>query len=380
LLPLFCVSLLGNGTASLNRPGFLFLGDTLKAAPAENALVSPFSIACAMGMVRCGAKADSAAALDGLFGRELGDGAALREKMKNVADGGEVKVTISNRLWYSPVQKVLDSYRNSLKDYFNATAASLDFCNGAAAAATVNRAVEADTNGLIKEIVQPDTFNAGTALVLVNALYFKGEWMVPFAEDMTHDAAFKCADGSEVPCKMMFAARRVPWIRDDARGVSGMVLPYKNDAYQLVALLPDQNRKPADIVNALAGGALQEWMERAVDFYEVRMFLPKLDIAGKSSLRKSMENHGGGVLFSGKADLSGISGDCSLKLDDVLHAVRLKLDERTTEAAAATAAIAMRMSLVEGRELRLDRPFVLVLVERRTGAALLSAVVNKMIK
>ena len=159
-----------------------------------------------------------------------------------------------------------------------------------------------------------------------------------------------------------------------------MVLPYKNDAYQLVALLPDQNRKPADIVNALAGGALQEWMERAVDFYEVRMFLPKLDIAGKSSLRKSMENHGGGVLFSGKADLSGISGDCSLKLDDVLHAVRLKLDERTTEAAAATAAIAMRMSLVEGRELRLDRPFVLVLVERRTGAALLSAVVNKMIK
>ncbi|MBO7742118.1 MAG: serpin family protein [Victivallales bacterium] len=364
--------------ASVNRPGFLFLGDMVKSAPNENAVVSPFSIACAMGMVRNGARGESASGLEQLFGSVIGCGESLRDAMKTVGDGGKVQVALSNRLWHAPQQKVTDAYRKSLQDYFGAFVKDLDFGNAVQAAAAVNQAVAEDTRGLIKELVKPDTFNAGTAMVLVNTLYFKGGWMVPFAEDMTHDAAFTNADGSQVPCKMMFAARPVPMIQDAELGVSGLVLPYKNDAYQLVALLPEQGRSTAVILDALAGGKLNYWLERTSDFYEIRMFLPKLTVEGKSSLRKAMEARGAGALFSSRADLSGISGDRSMKLDDVLHAVKLEMNERMTEAAAATAAIAMRMSLRESKEFRFDRPFVLVLVERRTGAALFAAVINKM--
>ena len=241
----------------------------------------------------------------------------------------------------------------------------------------INAEIARYTSGMVRDLVSPDDFSEITQMVLLGTLYFCGFWVHPFDRNDTEDKIFHLADGGKKSLPMMFQAEFLPYFHSERDGVHGVILPCKKSDNDVIVLMTDDPAVPVSgLIDKLDGPTLTAWLESADANERVRIWLPRLALTHSvDDLAEILRNMGFATLFGNSADLSGICARFPLKLDRIIHAVRLELDETGARAAAATAmwGLVTGAPPVKFRKVKADRPFLLLIRHTGTGQILFAA-------
>jgi serpin B len=300
------------------------------------------------------------------------------ERMKQYAPRDPITLTVANRLFGQEGYQFRAAFLALVKDNYRAPFQPLDFVRDAVGATkTINAWVEDQTHQRIRDILPQGALNDLTRLVLVNAIYLKAPWNEPFEVSATKPLPFHLADGKEVDVPTMSTQRHFGYAKRS--GFTVLVLPYSHWDLRFVIFLPDGKEGFAGLQQRLSSSLLAEC--RQLEARDVILYLPKFKIEPPPlalggtlralGMRSAFDEPQGSANFERMAPRRP---NDYLYLSEVFHKTFLSLDEKGTEAAAATAVImATPQVLVEKPkpvEVHVDRPFIFAIQHAPSGACL----------
>ncbi|VAI41955.1 unnamed protein product [Triticum turgidum subsp. durum] len=309
----------------------------------------PLSIHAALAMVAAGARGDTRRELLRFLGSSSLD--ELHHASANELVGrlnGLTQTSFACGVWVDWRHVLRPEFAATDASRYAATAESVDFVSGAEQARQrVNGFVADATKQLIRDILPPGSVDSSTAVVLANALYFKGAWSHPFD---VFTAPFHVPGGTTVGVPSMTTGRS-QYIALYP-GFRALKLPYKNnvsrqaDAFYMLILLPDSGTLSlADLYNKAV--STPEFIRKHTPVEEVpvgRFMVPKFNFTFEFEASSDMQKLGVTRAFSG-GDFSGmVSGEDGLSISRVYHKATIEVDEQGTVAAAATVVVLMEGS------------------------------------
>jgi len=380
----------------LNRQGFRLLRTLAEEKETENKFISPYSIDSAFGMVYTGAKGGTSDEIRQVLGMPVNPADAdtffllMADQYHAEYDAD---VLVSNSVWVDRrvTNLIRPDYRKTIETYYGGAFYVEDFSRKAAVANKVNALVDRNTKGMIKDIVTPEVFTEQTRMILLNTLFFEAKWMHPFPVEATKPLPFYLFGGRSKRVQMMYQKNSFDYYSCEEDNVHAVVLPYENDRFELVALMPieaglDQGQAAMKSILAKIGDKLDSWLSEPSP-YETRLWLPKVDLTDSMQLKDPMKALGMTspfspftADFSGMFDYSNNPGDERFYIEKVIHKTALKMDEFSTKAAAATAIIGAfggAMPLPQPENVfRADRPFLVLIRDKWTGLILFMGRIN----
>jgi len=238
----------------------------------------------------------------------------------------------------------------------------------------INKWVAEKTNNKITELVSADSVDALTRLILVNAVYFKGDWLNKFSINSTIVEDFHVSPQESVKVKMMSMKGKDFFCGYNRELKSQAIeLPYVGKNLSMFILLPEQSATSlSDLEKKLTSDDLINVREKfKMRWNEVNLWLPRFKLDEKLSLSEVLAAMGMSHLFvPGVADLSGIDGSNELYVSQVLHRAVMEVNEEGTEAAAATAGTITLLCYIEPFSFRADHPFVFFIQDKATKSIL----------
>jgi serpin B len=349
----------------------------------NNLFFSPFSISLALAMAYAGAEGKTREQMASVLHYRLppedlhptfnGLDLMLIKRGDQVDPelGTGFQLNIANSTWAQRDHHFLQEYLDLLAENYGAGVRLTDFVNASdEARRAINEWVSDETQGKIEDLIPPGAIDTLTRLVLANAIYFKASWLNTFQQELTEDRAFNLLDGSQVIAPMMNYSKpeRLRYSRGD--GYQAVELPYVGEDISMVILVPDVGKfsEFEESMNAAQFNAILDLLEAK----NVQLALPKFSFESQFSLADTLRVMGLTAAFDPReADLSGMDGSQDLFITNVLHKAFVSVDEKGTEAAAATAIIVGVTSLpVVDVELTIDRPFIFLIRDIPTGTIL----------
>jgi serpin B len=247
----------------------------------------------------------------------------------------------------------------------------LDYGQTETARRTINRWVESQTRDKIKELLKPGILDPATVLVLANAIYFKGDWAIPFKPKNTRSLPFHLTSANQVNTPMMHQARLDCRYHRDPE-VEVLELPYKGDRLSMVVLLPRQLDGLAGLEQGLTAPKLKGWIG-SLARSDVDVWFPKFKATSAFGLNDKLKALGMVAAF-GAADFTGMFQQGGASISAVVHKAFVEVNEQGTEAAAATGVV---MESSRPPSFRADHPFLFLIRDQSTGSVLfLGRIVN----
>ena len=344
------------------------LGKTASGEP--NLAVSPASLAAAFALLDLGASPKLHAALLKTLRLEgkAGDFAKLRQALSPLIAGSkdESPLTGIGAVYFDREAAPKPAAVAKLKQA-GATVEITDIASPATRDA-INALVKERTRGLIPSLIDNPLHKGG--LVLLNALHFKDEWRMAFDPAQTGEADFHRAEGGAAKVAMMHSGSAPRLARQDGRFV-GVSLPYRTKGYALILITTTD--KPAGLADF---SEVSSWLT-GEGFTETAgtVALPRLAIKAGGDLRASLDSLGLDPAAGAPDALRQFSAKPQ-KIDEIIQKVVIAVDEKGTEAAAATA-ITSR-SLADKPELSFvaDKPFLFALRDEASGQTLIAGYVG----
>jgi serpin B len=287
------------------------------------------------------------------------------------------RLSLATGLFVEEAYPVHTAFCDALTEAFGAEFLSVTFANPEETADRVNTWVADKTEGRITDLVSPDSLLPDMRLILANAVYFEARWADQFAEGMTRPKPFHLLPGAgtgsvEVP--MMATQGTFLYWKSESSDVEALHIDYEEGLSMLV-VLPATGRF-AEVEAGLSAGLLAR-MYAESERTLVALELPRFEMRFETSLGDVLRELGLQTAFDiASADFGGITPHPDgLFLSEAIHQAWLKVDEHGTEAAAATAIMAMAAGMMEEEPPRpipflVDRPFYFFIQERLTGAVL----------
>ena len=316
----------------------------------ENVILSPLSIFQVLGLTTNGALGTTqkemistleSSTLDNLNNINL----KIIDKIKKF-----VTVELANGVMsrFEPIKtfsKVCDKYQAPIEKLVSKKQVN-DWCSK-------------NTHGKITEII--DELSPGTLMLLLNAVYFRGEWVSPFNPDATRGGVFYNFGKEEKKVEMMLQTHEFNYYQDSE--VQAVELPYKNDSMSALIILPNKDIDINDYINKK--NVNDELVKKVVNGMKttyVKLSLPKFEVGFYSKLKDVLKRLNMVTPFTGVADFSGINGSGGLYIDDVIHKTYLKVDEIGSEAAGVTV-VDMRKGVPSSKVvgMEVNRPFIVIL-------------------
>ncbi|MEE4353794.1 MAG: serpin family protein [Desulfatiglans sp.] len=342
-----------------------------------NIFFSPYSISTALAMTLGGARGNTetemARTLRFSLGRENLHSALaqVESRLNELQKAGNIKLSIANSLWPQQDYKFLDEYLSLIKKYYGVSITPVDYKRAREEARTmINQWVEDKTQEKIKELIQPGVLDALTRLVLVNAIYFKGNWQSQFRPEKKKDAPFYMPSKKSVQAPMMTQKGKFRYA--DLGSFEMLELPYVGNEMSMIALLPKKVDGLKQLGADLSAENLKQWKSR-LRKRELLVFLPKFKMTSMFRLDKTLVSMGMVDAFSdSKANFAGMDGRPDwLYIGAVIHKAFVDVNEEGTEAAAATAVVMEARGIPAPPPVfRADHPFVFLIQENRTGSIL----------
>lgn len=232
---------------------------------------------------------------------------------------------------------------------------------------TINEWVENQTENKIKDLLPPGSIGHLTRAVITNAIYFNAIWQHPFSESNTQENTFTLLDGSEVTVPMMSQTESFKYTHGG--GYEAIKLPYQGENMSMLIFMPTEGQF-GDFENSLSSGTLENII-REMESEKIALRMPKFEFKASLKLANVLSDMGMPAAFDETvANFSGITGDRSLFIDQVLHKAFVSVDENGTEAAAATAVVMPTSAPVSPVELSLDHPFIFMIRDDETESIL----------
>ena len=343
----------------------------------KNQFYSPFSISTALAMVYAGARNETARQISQTmdFPSIKSFHTEYNHLLKGLNEGteGKIKLNVANGLWAQKDFKFLDSYFDIVKSNYSSELKNVDFTDGTEREMTrkeINTWVEQKTNDKIIDLLSQGDLTSLTRLVLVNAIYFYGDWENPFSKVATKPDDFFLADKTRIKVPFMNQRENFKYYEDSK--IKAIEIPYKDNKASMVIFLPNKKNGITEFEKSFDYKYYMEIITSLVP-EEVRLSLPKFQTTFKINLGTTLSQMGMPLAFSPTADFSGMTGRRDLYISEVIHQAFINVDEKGTEAAAATAVI-MKMTAIrnptEPKIFNTDHPFVFLIKDNTTGSIL----------
>jgi serine protease inhibitor len=345
------------------------------AATETNIFLSPISISTAFAMVQAGARGETAAEMartlrynrEDRLHPEMG---ALIRRLPIRQEGRQF--TLANALWVQQGYVLRPEYLQTVERNYGAKPALLDFRSRPEAARAINRWAEQSTNGRIRNMISPTDLDPDTRLVLANAVWFKADWQQQFNAARTSPRDFHPRGGAVVRTPFMHQIGSFRHL--DRPGFQAIELPYRGEEMSMIVFLPNARDGLPAFERELTPARLEEWMGAltARERQRVDLALPKIQLETRYDLPPPLMAMGMLLAFSNKSDLGGITDVERLKVDRAIHQTFLLVDEKGTEAAAATVISVVPTSAPAPPQIRFhaDHPFFFLIRDNRSGATL----------
>jgi len=351
---------------------------SFSASKNKNVVVSPFSVKMALSMAAQGANGKTLEEMNKVIGLDEASNEYFRRLIEDAAKDGDITLNIANSVWLRQGLKFNQEYLDILNQYYMAQASTLDFGNPSSKD-TINKWVSEKTNGKIEEIV--DKIEPLDIAFLINAIYFNANWSTPFEEGYTSKKDFTLLDGSKVKADLM--SKTAHLLYQENNEFQAVELPYgENERYVMRVYLPKEDVKFDKFVKGIDKESLQQW---GGDFGSMKgvLELPKFKTEYSNSMKDILISMGIKEAFnSNSADFSKmvtVEGQ-NVYISEVMHKTYIDVNEKGTEAAAATSIEMSATSAPQPEEMFemiVDRPFVFTIDDKESGEILfIGAIIN----
>lgn len=338
----------------------------------RNIFISPASVALALAMTINGSAGETEKAmletlkLNGINRKDFkkGNKRLITNLMKKE---GKVELSIANSIWLKESINFSDEFKSDTEEYFLSNIFPLS------TAKPINKWVEDKTNGKIMGII--DRVSKNDIAYLINAIYFKGSWAEEFNRKETKPRAFYLADGKEITVDMMKQKNRFKYLQTES--FQAVTIPYGDGKTTISLFLPNKDSNLDTLYNNLSYKSWKLW-ESKFRKREGTVEIPKLEIEFKSRLNNSLSALGMEIAFSpARADFSNmceVGTGLNIYISKVIHKTFLKIDEKGTEAAGATAVGITLTSAAHDPanpfHLVFNRPFFMIIKDNSSGLPL----------
>ncbi len=337
-----------------------------------NLVFSPYSITQALGMLYQGAGGTTQqqiAATLALPAPEELNFSELSSIMNAPPDyeGVLYQLNVANSLWAQQGYALHPDYVNLLSEFYGSQLQEVDFSVPDQTAQVINGWVSQQTQGKIENLVEPSSLDPLTRLILINAIYLNAGWALMFDESQTQDGAFTLLDGSQVTVPTMHLHNQFRYIGTESFQAAD--LDYQQYNFSMLIILPDRGQ--FETVEAMLNiDFFEALLSQLFDSYNLELALPRFKYDSSFDLAEALIDMGMPAAFSADADFSGIA-DEGLFVNAVTHKAFISVNEKGTEAAAATAiALGGGGPPNEPIVFNVDRPFIYIIYERSTSAIL----------
>jgi len=343
-----------------------------------NLFLSPYSISTALAMTYAGAKKTTAEQMADVLHFDLPRQElhqafeALESRLNTIQKQGDILLSVANSIWPQVNYPFLKEYLELVKTHYKGTITPLDYKKSVEKARQIiNTWVEEKTMDKIKELLQQGILSPLTRMVLVNAIYFKGNWANQFKSDRTADQQFFPHSGPAVMVPMMMQEEKFKYGENES--VQVIELPYAGEELSMVVVLPKQKSGLGDIEKNLTPDMYKTWTAN-LRKQKVNLFFPRFKMTSQFRLDDTLTAMGMTDAFNpAKADFSGMDGRLHwLFIGAVIHKAFVEVNEEGTEAAAATAVV-MRLTSAAPHPpvvFRADHPFLFFIKDNGTGSIL----------
>ncbi|XP_070258432.1 alpha-1-antichymotrypsin-like [Myotis yumanensis] len=342
--------------------------------PDKNVLFSPTGVSTALAFLSLGARGRTLTEIHRGLKVNLTEtsGTEIHQGFQRLLRAlgrprGQLRLSVGNAMFVSEQLKVLDEFRADAEALYASQALSTDFRDAPAAQRLINDYVREKTQGKLVDLV--GDLDAGTAMVLVNYIFFKAKWKTPFDPNDTFQSKFYVGQGRWVTVPMMSSEDlKTPYFRDEALACWVVELGYAGAASALF-VLPDKGKMKA-VEAALRPETLRRWRD-SLRMRPMELHLPKFSLSSLYHLEGVLPRLGMRKVFSKKADLSGITGDKNLAVSQVVHKSLMDVAETGTEAAAATGVrVMLKSARIPRASVKFNRPFLFAILSEDTQSIL----------
>ncbi|MBP5354454.1 MAG: serpin family protein [Lachnospiraceae bacterium] len=328
-------------------------------------MISPFSIYVALSMLANGAEGETLAQLDELLGLTAEErNAYLAAWIADLTKGGDGATTFSNAdsLWiYDAMESgVPKEFLDICAQYYRAAVYSTPMDDSTVA--DINAWVKAKTMDMIDELI--DSLPANTAMVLMNAIALDAAWEDEFDKaDTKKDCTFTRSDGTTEKVDMMYALQEYGYMENDL--AIGFSKKYKGFEFTFMALLPREGVTLHELLTSLTPQFVHGLRNSSTRYLDkVHIAMPKYEQEYSLNLNDILKNLGMTDAFDGgKADFHRLMTGPDVWVDSVSHKTHIKVDEKGTQAEAATDVIMSYRGIVKEYYVTLDRPFVYMILD-----------------
>lgn len=367
----------GSVVTANTKFGFSLFNEIRKTEQGKNIFISPFSISVALAMTLNGAAGETEQAmthtlqLQGLDAETINVGYAGLRQTLSTADP-KVTLAIANSLWARQGVPFNQDFLQRNAQFFGAEISTLDF-NDPSASKTINKWVDTNTNGKIKEIVG-NNIDPLTVLFLINAIYFKGTWQEEFDPSQTREGPFHLANGDVKQVPMMRQNRWYPYYRGE--NFQAIRLAYGEGQMSMYIFLPDGESDLNSFLENLNAESWESWMSQ-FHGQDVSLVMPKFKLEYEKNLNDTLKALGMGIAFGGDADFSRMAIlSENLYIKKVLHKTFVEVNEEGTEAAAATSVeVGITSAPPPPIPFVVDRPFFFAIRDNQTETVLFMGIV-----
>lgn len=339
-----------------------------------NIFFSPYSISTALAMTYAGARGETAKQMVkamqlSLSRKNLHSAfATLQNNLEKVRQKGHVQLYTANALWPQMKYPFTKSFWDLVGKNYKARITPVDYARQTEKAReTINAWVEKKTMDKIENLIKPGILTKLTRLVLTNAIYFKGEWASRFNKKSTSKMPFKLSLDKAVQTSMMYQKGEFGyWAGEDLQVLR---MPYVGNQISMIVLLPKKIDGLSRLENKLNVENLKKWTSRLRN-KKVDTHFPKFKLECDFRLKTKFQAMGMVDAFTQNADFSGMDGTKWLYISAVLHKAFVEVNEKGTEAAAATAVVMTRACEIMVPLFRADHPFIFLIQENQTKSIL----------
>ncbi|MFS0727024.1 serpin family protein [Paenibacillus sp. 1P07SE] len=345
-----------------------------KDNPQDNDTISPVSIATALSMTMNGAATDTLTEMEQALHSTDRTAEARNLGYEVLADllthsGKGAQVSLANSLWMREPLQFKDDFLTKNQSHYNTEMTSLNFADDDATK-RINSWVREQTAGKIQQMFE-HPIDDETILLLLNTVYFKGTWQQEFKPESTRTGSFTTAAGQQQDVSMMHNGGYFSYVQAD--GMQMIRLPYKDSGLGMIVILPDEQLTLDALLGKLSPEQWQTW-KAGLDSRQGHIGLPKFKLESQYVLNDTLQALGMRQAFDvGQADFTPmIELEENVFIGEVKHKTFIEVDEKGTEAAAATS-VGMEAGSAQPEDpfdMVVDRPFFFAIEDERTSALL----------